>query len=93
MLLPVAGAWPGLAGVRSRSIFNTFVFLWQAQANQGHIHWPGQTKKGFLCATLCDMKWTVSLTFVRCKFDSLMVSCFGTSLQGRKCDILIDPLE
>ena len=45
-----------------------------------------------LCVT---WKWTVSLTFIRCKFDSrLMVSYFCTGLQGRKCDdVLVDLLE
>ena len=52
----------------------------------------GKTKKGFLCATLCDMKMGGQLDFLKCEFDSLMASYFCTILQGRKCYVLIDPL-
>ena len=56
MLQLVAGAWPGLAEARGRSIFNTSVFLWRASANQGR---RGKTKKSFLCVILCDTKMDV----------------------------------
>ena len=51
MLRPVARAWPGLVGD-----FNTFVFLWQSQPVKAIFSGRGKTKKGFLCATLCDME-------------------------------------
>ena len=68
MLQPVAGAWAGLAGARGWVIFNTFVFLWRAPAI---FSGRGKTTSGFSCVPLC---WTISSAFIKCKFDSLMVS-------------------
>ena len=91
------GQWSGLTGT---GVVGTFLILlyFVASPGQSRPYSVAETKpkiKGFLVC--CDMevirKWTVSLTFIRCKFDSLMASYFCTSLQGRKCDVIIDLLE
>ena len=69
-----SGLWPGLSGARGMGIVDTLCFCSKSQPVKAIINGWGKTKKCFPVQLCVIRKWIVTLTFIRCQFDSLVAT-------------------